>query len=100
MMAAIKMTSRPAASGSSSARQDTAPGTQTLCYCLGITADDLEGEYASWGRCSSRERIRELVRDGLCACTKENPSGTCCLGAVDTAIRRLQATVAFDERWS
>jgi hypothetical protein len=82
------MTSR----NSNSASAEATHGEQTLCYCLGITEQDLHEEYDISGQCFSRELIRDLVRSGNCACATENPSGTCCLGEVDMAIRHIQAT--------
>jgi hypothetical protein len=38
-------------------------------------------------------RVREHIAAKRCACDIRNPRGTCCLGDVDAAVKRVQAAV-------
>jgi hypothetical protein len=60
-----------------------------LCYCYGFDERDAREEIARTGRCSIPERISALIKQGVCACPEKNPSGACCLGEVNRAIKRL-----------
>jgi hypothetical protein len=62
-----------------------------LCYCFGFDECYAREEIASTGRCSIPERITALIREGMCACAERNPSGSCCLGEVNRAVKRLLA---------
>jgi hypothetical protein len=68
-------------------KDDPAP----LCYCFGFDERHARDEIASTGRCSIPERITALIRQGMCACAERNPSGACCLGEVNRAVKRLLA---------
>jgi hypothetical protein len=65
-----------------------------LCYCFGFDERGAREEIARTGRCSIPERVTALIRQGLCACPERNPSGACCLGEVNRAIKRLLAEAA------
>jgi len=60
-----------------------------ICYCFGFDEGDAREEIARTGRCSIPERISALIKEGMCACPEKNPSGACCLGEVNRAIKRL-----------
>ena len=60
-----------------------------LCYCFGFSVDDLRREVLETGRCTIPARIADEVRAGRCACEIKNPSGNCCLGEVNRALKRL-----------
>lgn len=62
-----------------------------LCYCFGFDERDVREEIAREGRSTVPERISTLIRQGLCACEARNPSGACCLGEVNRAVKRLAA---------
>jgi hypothetical protein len=62
-----------------------------LCYCFGFDEQGAREEIARTGRCSTPERITALIRQGMCACAERNPSGVCCLGEVNRAVKRLLA---------
>lgn len=66
-------------------REDPIP----LCYCFGFDEADVRAEIARAGRTSIPERIAALLIEGMCACLERNPSGACCLGEVNKAVRRL-----------
>lgn len=60
-----------------------------LCYCFGFDERHAREEIALTGRCSIPERISALIKQGMCACAERNPSGACCLGEVNRAVKRL-----------
>lgn len=64
-----------------------------LCYCFGFEERDAREEIARTGTCSISQRIVALIKEKMCACTTRNPSGTCCLGDVNKAIKKLLAEV-------
>ena len=66
-----------------------------LCYCFGFYEADARAEIAATGQSTISQRIAALIREKMCACPARNPSGACCLGEVNKAVKRLQA-----EAWS
>lgn len=64
-------------------------GEIPLCYCFGFDESDAHEEIISTGRTSIPERIAALIKQGMCACPARNPSGACCLGEVNKAVKRL-----------
>src|SRR5215213_11288668 len=60
-----------------------------LCYCFGFDEADARDEITATGQCSIPQRISALIRRGMCACVERNPSGKCCLGEVNKAVKRL-----------
>jgi Zinc binding domain len=66
-------------------KQDPIP----LCYCFGFDEADARDEIAHTGQTSIPQRIAALIKQGMCACPERNPSGACCLGEVNQAIKRL-----------
>lgn len=66
-------------------------GSVPLCYCFGFDEQGAREEIARTGRCSIPERITAFIRQGMCACAERNPSGACCLGEVNRAVKRLLA---------
>ena len=67
-------------------REDPVP----LCYCFGFSLADVRREIAETGRCGIPARITAEVRAGRCSCEVKNPSGVCCLGEVNRAVREEQ----------
>jgi Zinc binding domain len=68
-------------------------GEIPLCYCFGFDEADARKEIMSMGHCSIPQRIAALIKQGMCACPAKNPSGSCCLGEVYKAIKRLTLEV-------
>ena len=66
-------------------------GARTVCYCFGITGDQIRLEIGTSGSSPSVERIKALVHAGRCACEVRNPQGTCCLGNVGGVVRKSGA---------
>lgn len=64
------------------------PGDNALlCYCFGVTRNDIREEIARTGNSTATSRIRSEVKAGHCGCEVKNPSGKCCLGNVTRAIQ-------------
>lgn len=66
-------------------------GARPLCYCFGFTYADVAQEVALRGASSIPARITAEVRAGRCDCAQRNPSGSCCLGEVNGAIKRARS---------
>jgi hypothetical protein len=64
-----------------------------VCYCFGFDESHLRDEIASTGSTTIPDKISSLIREGLCACDTRNPSGNCCLGQVNQAVKRLKQKV-------
>jgi hypothetical protein len=69
-------------------------GSVPLCYCFGFDEPDALSEIALTGRCLIPQRIAALIKQGMCACPERNPSGACCLGDVNRAVKRLMTEAA------
>ena len=62
-----------------------------LCYCFGFTTEDIRRDLATSGKTEIPGIIAKEVRAGHCACEVRNPQGTCCLGDVAQAVKRIEA---------
>ena len=60
-----------------------------LCYCFGFDESHIREEIERDGQTTIPQRISALIKQGLCACESRNPSGVCCLGEINKAVRRL-----------
>ena len=60
-----------------------------LCYCFGFDESHIRDEISKTGETTVPKRISTLILEGLCACESRNPSGACCLGDVNRAVKRL-----------
>lgn len=60
-----------------------------LCYCFGFDESQAREEIIETGTSTIPRRIAALIRQKVCACPTRNPSGACCLGEVNRAIKRL-----------
>src|SRR5688572_18462354 len=60
-----------------------------LCYCFGFDEADARAEISQTGSSIIPQRIAALIKQKMCACPARNPSGACCLGDVNKAIKRL-----------
>lgn len=65
-------------------------GVIPLCYCFGFDEAEAREEIRETGQSTIPQRIAALIKQGLCACPARNPSGACCLGEVNKAIKRLR----------
>ena len=64
-------------------------GARMVCYCFGENEGDMRRE--PWPS-QAVERVRGHIRAGRCACAVRNPRGTCCLGDVIAAVKRVEAS--------
>lgn len=62
-------------------------GPVRVCYCFGISREDIRDEIRLTGMSTVAERIKAEVKAGNCACEVKNPSGKCCLGNVIQALQ-------------
>jgi hypothetical protein len=60
-----------------------------LCYCFGFDEQDLRAEIRAVGQTTIPQRVTALIKERMCACEERNPSGSCCLGEVIQAVKRL-----------
>ncbi|MCI0356779.1 MAG: hypothetical protein L0099_17350, partial [Acidobacteria bacterium] len=64
-----------------------------LCYCFDYTRQDVHRDLVTRGRTQIPEQIKAEVQGGFCACETKNPSGTCCLGEVNRAVREAATSI-------
>ncbi|MHB1845685.1 MAG: putative iron-sulfur cluster-binding metallochaperone [Deltaproteobacteria bacterium] len=64
-----------------------------LCYCFDFTRADVRQELAETGTTTIPARITAEVRAGRCACEVKNPSGRCCLGEVNKAVKEARDAI-------
>lgn len=62
-----------------------------VCYCFRFTVGDLRAELRQTGQITAIAAITAGIQAGQCACDLRNPQGSCCLGNVRGAVKRLQA---------
>ncbi len=60
-----------------------------VCYCFGYTTKSIRNEIESTGASTATASITAEVKAGRCACEVRNPKGSCCLGDVARAERRI-----------
>lgn len=63
-----------------------------VCYCFLHRQSDLERDVREGWATRTFDAITEQVRAGNCACEVRNPTGKCCLGAIQRALSELRAT--------
>ena len=68
-----------------------------LCYCFGFTGAMVREEIRATGKCTIPQRITAEVKAGNCACEIRNPQGSCCLGNVNAAVKRVMKVVAAEK---
>lgn len=64
-----------------------------LCYCFGFSRADVRRQVAERGDSDIPARITAEVRAGHCSCEVKNPSGTCCLGDVNRAVKEAKGAL-------
>ena len=60
-----------------------------VCYCYHHSLRSLERELRETGESTVVAEITAEVQAGNCACDVRNPTGKCCLGEVQRALRHL-----------
>lgn len=66
-----------------------------LCYCFGYDREDVRRDVEAQGTSEIPDRIKAEVQAGFCACEVKNPSGGCCLGDVNCALKEMTAEKAI-----
>ena len=69
-------------------------GARVVCYCFGENEADIRSEIEINGRSHAVERVKAHIKAGRCACEVRNPRGTCCLGDVSAAVKRVGESFA------
>src|SRR5437773_1761747 len=69
-------------------------GARIVCYCFGENESDIRSEIEINGRSEAVERVKAHIKAGRCACEVRNPRGTCCLGDMSAAVKRIRDTFA------
>ncbi len=72
----------------------TTGDARPLCYCFGFTEGFARREIAQTGESSVSRQVSRFIKEKLCVCEIRNPSGACCLGEVNKAVRRLMVEPA------
>ena len=54
-------------------------------------------EIRATGKCTIPKNITAEMKAGNCACEIRNPQGSCCLGNVTAAIKRVMKAVAAEK---
>lgn len=68
---------------------------EPVCFCFAHTRDALAADLAAHGGTSTiKAAIKDAVAGGLCACQHLNPDGSCCLPAVQRALKAMAAAPA------
>ena len=70
----------------------------SICYCFGFTEAMVVEEIRDTGKCTIPQRITAEVKAGNCACETRNPQGSCCLGNVTAAVKKLSAAILETKR--
>ena len=68
-------------------------GGRVVCYCFGESEASIRAELERTGQSSAVARIRQHIASGRCACEVRNPRGTCCLGDLIAAVRRVESSL-------
>ncbi len=68
-----------------------------ICYCFGFTEAMAVEEIRDTGKCTIPQRITAEIKAGNCACETRNPQGSCCLGNVNAAVKRVMKVVAAEK---
>src|SRR5215471_11081544 len=65
-----------------------------LCYCFNFSRADVWREVAETRSSKIPARITAELRAGRCVCEVKNPSGACCLGEVNKAVKDARDTTS------
>lgn len=73
-------------------------GDVPVCYCFRHTPDTIREEVLVTGQSTAVRRVTAGIQAGKCACEIRNPQGSCCLGNVRAAVRRIEGELAANAR--
>ncbi len=60
-----------------------------VCYCFDWTRGRIKDEIQQTGKSTASFEIAREIKAGNCACEIKNPKGECCLGDVNTYVKRV-----------
>lgn len=63
-----------------------------VCYCFGWTQERIFEQIRQLGNSTAVQEIGAKIKADGCACDIKNPSGRCCLGEVNKAVKRGKGT--------
>ncbi len=69
-----------------------------ICYCFGFTVADIRRDLATRGRTIIPAIVAAGVQAGHCACEVKNPQGSCCLGNVSKAVKKVHSEISAASR--
>ena len=64
-------------------------GQRMVCYCFDENEAAIRVEIEQHGTSEAARRVRDHIAAGRCACEVRNPRGSCCLGDVTAAVKRV-----------
>lgn len=64
-----------------------------VCYCFNFFTSDLREEIETTGKTIIPDFIRQKVKEKACACEIMNPQGSCCLGNVSQAVKKIEKDI-------
>jgi hypothetical protein len=68
-------------------------GQRMVCYCFDENEAAIRVEIEQHGKSEAAERVRHHIGAGRCACEVRSPRGSCCLGDVTAAVKRVALAV-------
>lgn len=60
-----------------------------VCFCFRHTPESIRKEIETTGKSTVVESITASIKAGQCACEVRNPEGSCCLGNVRQAVKKI-----------
>ena len=70
-----------------------------VCYCFRHTPGSIQREFLLSGTSTVVEQVNAGIQAGQCACEIRNPQGSCCLGTITAAVRRVQKSLIPIAAW-
>ena len=61
-----------------------------VCHCFNFSKSDIERDIEANGATSIPTTISLYIKQELCLCEIENPSGQCCLGFVNGVVKHIK----------
>lgn len=71
-------------------------GQRVICYCFGEGEARLRTEIGETGVSHVVERVRAHIAARRCACDIRNPKGSCCLGDLIAAVKRVEESILLE----
>jgi hypothetical protein len=72
-------------------------GHRMICCCFDENEAAIREEIERRGKSQAVERVRHHIQAGRCACEVRNPRGSCCLGDVTAAVKRVALAIQASE---